>query len=157
VIAQQTVFAQTGLGANVNLDQWDGYVAQRRRITEFLGSPSGPVNPVIISGDLHSSWVNDVQVDYDDPASPTVATEFAGTSISSGFTTAIAPVTAALAEHPYIRDFDGDQRGYVVTRVDRSRWTSDFRVVDTVDSPTSPARLRRSWTVEDGIPGAHPT
>ena len=157
VIAQQTVFAQTGLGARFNVDQWDGYVAQRRRITEFLGGPSGPVNPVIVSGDLHSSWVNDVRLDYDDPASPTVATEFVGTSISSDFTTAIAPVTAALADHPHVKDFDGDLRGYVVTRVDRHRWTSDFRVVDTVDSPTSAARLRRSWTVDDGIPGAHPT
>ena len=100
--------------------------------------------------------MNDIRVDYDDPGSATVATEFAGTSISSDFSTFVKPVIAALPDNPHVRDFEGELRGYVVARVDRDRWTSDYRVVDTVDEPTSPARLRASWTVENGIPGAHP-
>ncbi len=156
-IAQPTVFAQTGLGDRFNVDQWDGYPAQRRRLTRFLGGAAGPVNTVMIAGDLHSSWVNDIQEDYDDPASPTVATEFVGTSITSEFSTAIAPATAALADQAHVKDFDGDHRGYVVARLDRRQWTSDFRIVDTIDDPVSEARTRASWTVEDGIPGAHPS
>ncbi len=156
VVAQQAVFAQTGLDHRFNVDQWDGYPVQRRRLTGFLGGPAGPVNTVIVTGDLHSSWVNDIQDDYDDPASPTVATEFVGTSITSAFSTAIAPATAALAAQPHVKDFDGDHRGYAVARVERGRWTTEFRVVETIDSPTSAARARASWVVEDGIPGAHP-
>ena len=110
----------------------------------------------MISGDLHSSWVNDIRLDYDDPDSPTVATEFVGTSISSDFSTFVAPVTAARLDNPHVKDFDGDQRGYVSPASTTRRWISDFRVVDTVDAPTSAARLRRSWAVEDGVPGAHP-
>ena len=37
----------------------------------------------MIGGDIHSFWANDLKLDFDDPASPVVATEFVGTSISS--------------------------------------------------------------------------
>jgi alkaline phosphatase D len=81
-----------------------------------------------------------------------------GTSISSGFPADIIPaVAAALPDNPHVKDFDGLLRGYVVTRVDRSEWRSDYRVVATVDLPVSPAFVRRSWTVSDGVPGANPS
>ena len=158
VVAQQTIFAEVdfnplpgsaGPAGLFNVDQWDGYVAQRRRITELLAGPGGPANPVVITGDIHSSWVTDIKVDYDDPASPVVATEFVGTSITSDFPLVfIAPVLAALPDNPHIKDFDGLQRGYVVCRLDRQRWLSEYRVVATIDQPTSPASVRRRWVVE---------
>jgi alkaline phosphatase D len=40
-------------------------------------------NPVLITGDCHSTFVNDIKADFSDPASKTVATGFVGTSISS--------------------------------------------------------------------------
>ena len=40
-------------------------------------------NPVVITGDWHSTFVNDLKARLDDPDSPVVATEFVGTSISS--------------------------------------------------------------------------
>ena len=167
VLAQQCIFAEgdlnplpgsVGRAGLFNVDQWDGYVAQRRRITEFLAGPHGPSNPVVITGDIHASLVNDIKVDYDKPASPTVATEFVGTSISSDFPADLIPaVVAALPDNPHVKDFDGLLRGYVVARVDQSQWRSDYRVVATVDLPVSPAFTRRSWTVADGVPGANPS
>ncbi len=166
VLAQQTIFAEVdfnplpgsaGIAGLFNVDQWDGYVVQRRRITEFLAGPAAPANPVVLTGDIHSSWVTDIKVDYDDPTKPVVATEFVGTSITSDFPAAfIGPVTAALPDNPHVKDFDGLQRGYVLCHLDRQRWLTEFRVVDTVDLPTSPARVRRRWAVEQGRPGAQP-
>jgi alkaline phosphatase D len=40
-------------------------------------------SPVVIGGDIHSFWVTDLKTDFRDPASPTVATEFVGTSVTS--------------------------------------------------------------------------
>jgi alkaline phosphatase D len=40
-------------------------------------------NPVVVTGDWHSTFVNDIHLDFDQGASPAVATEFVGTSISS--------------------------------------------------------------------------
>ncbi len=40
-------------------------------------------NPMLVTGDWHSTFVNDIKRDFDDPDSPVVATEFVGTSIST--------------------------------------------------------------------------
>ena len=91
-LAQQTIFAEVdfnpaagsvGPAGLFNVDQWDGYVAQRRRISQFLADRR-PANPIVVTGDIHSSWANDVKLDYDDPASPTVAAEFVGTERVAG-------------------------------------------------------------------------
>ena len=38
---------------------------------------------VVLGGDVHANYVADLKADFDDPASPVVATEFCGTSITS--------------------------------------------------------------------------
>jgi alkaline phosphatase D len=166
VIAQQTMFAQYdflagpgqegGPGQLFNMDQWDGYVAARSRILNFLQNRQ-PSNPLVITGDIHSSWVHDIKADFADPASATLATEFVGTSISSDFPAPfIAPVAAALPDNPHTRFFDGAFRGYVRCTVDRDHWRSDFRVVPTILTPDAPVSTLASFVVENGEPGAQP-
>ena len=43
-----------------------------------------PNRTIVLSGDIHSNWVNDLRVDDRLPETPVVATEFVGTSLSSG-------------------------------------------------------------------------
>jgi len=160
VVGQQVIMAEVDFAAGplelFNMDQWDGYVAARDRILRFLGERQ-PSNPVVITGDIHSSWVCDLKADFADPASPTVGTEFVGTSISSEFPVAFDPlVRAALPDNPHIRFFDGLLRGYVRCRLDRNQWRTDFRVVPTVLTPDAPVSTLASFVVEDGIAGAHP-
>jgi len=156
VIAQQTMMAQfdydTGPGESINSDQWDGYVPARDRIMRALDD-SGPSNPVVLSGDWHSSWVNDLKRNVDDPASATVATEFVGTSISSGCGWR-DDVEAALAANPHVRFFDGRYRGYVRCEVSRDSWRSDYRVVSSATDPSGPATTLSAWRVIDGRPRA---
>ncbi len=162
VLAQQTIFAEVdfnpapgsvGPAGLFNVDQWDGYVAQRRRISEFLATRR-PANPIVLTGDIHSSWANDVKLDYDDPASPTVASEFVGTSISSDFPAPfIAPVNAALVDNPHIKFFDGLFRGYARCTVTPQEWRTDFRAVATIDTPEAAVFTLRSFSVENGVAG----
>ena len=63
-------------------DAWDGYPVARQRIIDHLAE-ARIRNPMIITGDWHSTFVNDIKADFSDPGSATVATEFVGTSISS--------------------------------------------------------------------------
>lgn len=158
VIANQIIMAQfdydTGPGVKVNHDQWDGYVAARRRILDVIAEHR-PANPVAITGDWHSSWVNDLLADFDDPESEVLATEFVGTSISSPCTWA-ADVARALPANPHVKFFDGSQRGYVRCTVTPQEWRADYRVVADVTEVASPALTLTSWVVEDGRPGAQP-
>jgi alkaline phosphatase D len=161
VMAQQTVLAQFDFNPSpaatlFNSDAWDGYVAARNRLLGFLLQRT-PSNPVVITGDIHSSWVNDLKADFDDPSSATVGTEFVGTSISSSFpTAAIGAVEAALPGNPHTRFFDGRYRGYVRCVLDRDRWRSDFRAVESIATPESRAFTLASFEVRDGEPGALP-
>jgi alkaline phosphatase D len=152
VIAQQTMMAEysygSGAGELVNHDQWDGYAAARARL---LGSirEIEPSNPIVISGDWHAGFVNDLKRDFDDPASETLATEFVGTSISSSCPWADR-VRVALPENPHVRFFDGSHRGYARCTVDGDLWRTDFRAV----GDGGQAETLASWVVESGRPGA---
>lgn len=158
VLAQQTIMAHfdydPGPGISVNHDQWDGYDGSRRRFLEFL-AVRRPSNPIVLTGDWHSSWVNDLTRDPFDPASELLATEFVGTSISSGAGWAEA-VAAAVPANPQVKFFDGTRRGYVRCRVTPEQWRSDYRVVASATDTTSPATTLTSWVVEPGRPGAQP-
>jgi len=76
-----TRFVQPPPNAIVNLDQWDGYSPARRRLLDGVVA-SGASNPVLIAGDIHATWINDIRLNVDDPASPVVASEFVSTSIT---------------------------------------------------------------------------
>jgi alkaline phosphatase D len=106
-------------------------------------------------GDIHSSWVHDIKADFNNPGSPTIATEFVGTSISSDFPAEfIAPVQAALPANPHIKFFDGAFRGYVRCQLTQSTWQTDYRAVASILDPNAPVSMIASFVVENGQPGA---
>ncbi len=155
VLAQTILFAPfdftPGPGESVYLSGWDGYPANRARVLEGLGAP-GVRNAVVLTGDWHTSWVNDVPAE---PAGPAVATEFVTTAISSdtGFTDARS--APAVPENPVVRHYAA-RNGYTRCTVDRARWTTEFVDVLDTDVPYSPAEVSATWVVEDGRPGAQP-
>ncbi|MHA7686081.1 alkaline phosphatase D family protein, partial [Corynebacterium evansiae] len=66
-----------------NFDQWDGYAAERRRVIKYLVD-NKIRNTVWLTGDIHSSWANDI------PAKPgtypnggTAGVEIVCTSVTS--------------------------------------------------------------------------
>jgi alkaline phosphatase D len=155
VIAQQTLFSKLRLdssaGGRFLMDQWDGYVAARNRLSSFLGQGRAR-NPVIISGDTHASWVNGVKADFDDPDSPVVAPEFGGPSITSECDPQFVDrVRMALDDNPHIRFFEGTRHGYVRCKVGPERFRADYRVVPSVWSSSAVASTLASFEVEDGF------
>ena len=107
VLANQVFMARLLEGEEtltLPMDKWDGYPADRARLMTFLHDRR-PANPVVLTGDLHTNWVNDLKLDFDRPDSPTVGTEFAGTSISSsGDGTDTGPQGEnALGHNPHIQ------------------------------------------------------
>ena len=158
VIAQQTIMAQVdydlGPGLSVNHDQWDGYRVSRERLLRFI-QRSRTTNPVVLSGDWHSAWVNDLRLAFDRPETKVLATEFVGTSISSGCGWADA-VERARPANPHVRYLNARQRGYLRVQVTPRQWRTDYQVVASAADTASPAVTDSSWVVESGRAGAQP-
>eukprot|EP00898_Chlorokybus_atmophyticus_P000691 jgi/Chlat1/1622/Chrsp127S01885 len=104
VIGQQVMFTPiapntfTFTGPLVgNPDQWDGYVANRDRLLKYLKN-NGIRNNVILSGDIHSAWANDVSLNDFDPSAynaTTGAGSLAVEYVSSSVTSPFLPYTPA--------------------------------------------------------------
>lgn len=157
VIAQQMLMAELKQGIAPLIghwsDGWDGYAPTRDRILQGI-TQYQPANPVVIGGDIHSFWVTDLKADFQDPQSPIVATEFVGTSISSGGPNPNL-FTLALKINPHIKFFESRYRGYVICEVTPDQWTTYFRMVDQVEKPGASVRTLASFQIKNGQPGAH--
>ncbi|HEX6211889.1 MAG TPA: alkaline phosphatase D family protein [Methylomirabilota bacterium] len=156
VIGQQSIMAQIdrkpGAGRRYWTDSWDGYPAARRRLLDFLARRR-PANPVVIGGDVHSFWVNDLKPDSDDGASPVVATEFVGTSITSQFDRPQV-LDALRGDNPHVRFADATRRGYVRVEVTPQQLRADLRAMRTVTQPRGECDTLASFVVADGRSGA---
>ncbi len=156
LLAQQTLMAQADLkageGQKFYTDGWDGYPAARRRLLEFLGQAK-PSNPVVLGGDVHSFWVNDLKPDFDAPDSPVVASEFVGTSITSQPPKEEWIQTARQEGAGHIKFATGLYRGYLRVNLTPERLLADLRALDDVRQRQSGCSTLSSWVVEDGKPG----
>jgi phosphodiesterase/alkaline phosphatase D-like protein len=139
----------TGPLQSFGMDVWDGYVASRDRITRGW-LDAGVRNMVVLTGDVHTAYANELKLDYDDPSSPTVGTELVCTSVTSGGDGADSdPATDPQPWHKPHMNFRNNQRGYVRTRFTADELRADFRVVDRVSIPDAPVRTRASFVVAD--------
>ncbi len=132
-------------------DDWDGFQANRRRLLQRIVQ-TRVSNPVVIGGDIHAFFANDLRVDFDDPKSPVVATELVGTSISS----AGPPydlVAAVLPDNPHVRFFESRKRGYVSVDVDAEQMTARLRALSDVADPKASVSTLKTFVVENGRPG----
>jgi len=158
VLPQQVMMAKVdqmpGPEERFSMDQWSGYDAGRTRLLEFMASRR-PSNPVVLTGDIHSNWVNDLKVDFRDADAPAVATEFVGTSITSGGDgmDQAERMKGVLGENPFVK-FQNSQRGYVSCSVTPGAWHADYQVMDFVTKPDAPRKTRASFRVTSGRAGA---
>jgi alkaline phosphatase D len=149
-------FARRGLHPEepcdgMSTDSWDGYQHSRKRITQ--GWITHKVrNPVVLTGDVHRHWANDLHLDFDKPGKP-VGTELVTTSITSGGDE--KPGGMNTKAEPHLR-FVGRERGYVRCKLTLEKLTASFIGVSSVTEP-NPAKVTSSvvakHVIEVGRPG----
>lgn len=158
ILPQQIMMAQgdreAGEGTAYGMDKWDGYVASRNRLFEVLKT-NDIKNMVVLTGDSHKNWVNNLKEDFSDPDSPVLGTEFMGTSISSSGDgqNMNSLGERLLQENPHIKFFNA-QRGYVRCRLTPEEFRADFRILPYVTRSGAPVKTRASFIVKNGTPGA---
>ena len=158
VLAQQVMMGivdfPSGDESRYSMDQWPGYAYERMELMRFLADRKVP-NPIVLTGDIHSNWVNDLRVDDRKTDAPVVATDFVGTSMTSGGNESwvnLASKTLVTFRNPGVRFLNGE-RGYVRCNITPEAWTSDYVVCEDVLRPQGKMTTRASFVVEAGQPG----
>lgn len=155
VLAQTTPMAQfdtkPGPGRRAWTDGWDGYPAARQRLFQSL-TDNKVSNPVVLGGDVHSFNVNQLKLDFDDEASPVLASEFVGTSITSQAWSQDR-LDRYLPDNPHMLLVDSRFRGYVRAEVTPGRFQADLRAMESVQTRDASCSTLATYVVEDGKPG----
>ena len=144
VIAQQVFFAPLYLDGGhraVFSDQWDGYAANRTRLLGQLGQPAVS-NALVLSGDVHSFWLNDL----DDATGRRVGSEI----VTSALGAASPPPGRfgdATGNNAHIRYSDVTNAGYVLLDIDKSQVHVDFRAIADRTDAASPMRSIRKFAI----------
>jgi alkaline phosphatase D len=158
VLAQQVMMAPLNRGQGddrrYSMDQWPGYELSRRRLLKFFHDRQIS-NPVVLTGDIHVNWVNDLQLDFENPESPVVGTELVGTSMTSGGNGGkpIQEYERAASQNDFVR-WHNTNRGYVSCELTPQHWTTHFRVTPQVEKSESSLLTPASFVIEEGKAGA---
>ena len=152
VLGQQVMMAPLEvLGLVLNPDQWDGYPAERER---FYGDilENNINNLVVLTGDIHTSWANNLPgVNYDaSSGSGSMGVEFVITSVTSvGFPFNL-PTELITAANPHVKWSNLDQRGYLILDVNQERVQADWMLCESVFSSNLDFERAKSYYVNDG-------
>jgi alkaline phosphatase D len=155
IVAQASQLAPGGLdsplGPRVYSDGWDGYGPARERLLAALGAAGGDL--LCLGGDLHRNVAADLRLHPGDAASPVVATEFVGTSVTSR---GLGEVSAALLRraNPDLHHLRSDERGWALVEIGAKHAACSFRTTAfPVLSADAPLGLQARFAVEAGRPG----
>jgi len=161
LVGQQTLMARVtwldpvvGGGAYWT-DGWDGYAPARRRLLATVAAKKVP-GVVVLGGDVHSNYVADLRVDFDDERSPVIASEFCGTSITSLPGVAQARIDQAREYNPHLRYGRSDERGYMRFELDAKELRANLRVVERPVDPASGVVTAARFVVDAARPGPRP-
>ena len=163
VLGSQVPMAPIPLAAGrlLNPGQWDGYPEERDWLygvlaAERADSGHSGGNVAVLSGDIHSSWANELPV----------GAEFVGPSVSSpAFAEVLVPggrLGQAASErmfrwqNPHVRMVDLRHHGYVVVDVTPERIQGDWWHLDTVTGPSPAESFAGGWQLHWGRPGLSP-
>ncbi len=136
-------------GVPYNVDQWDGYTADRTEIFTHIADHHVE-NAVFVTGDIHSAWACDLpysKAGYAVDPTRTAGVEFVCSSVTSNNLDDITggpegsskPVEEAIkANNPHIKYLDFDRHGFSVLDITPRRVQMDWYVLaDRTDKNTA--------------------
>jgi len=148
IVGNQVMFAPLMLpavpfilpnGSILNADQWDGYRSDRKEMVEHIYD-SNIDNVVVITGDIHTSWGNDIPhhgLNYDpNSGDGSVGVEFVTTSVTSGSSPVSVGASIVSGANPHIKYVDLAQKGYLLLDADQQRVKGSWVYVSSVSLPT---------------------
>ncbi len=151
-------------GVIFNTDQWDGWQYSRDQLYTAIETVNGKDgNVVVLTGDIHTSWANDITRYPNNPAHydgvtgrGSIAAEYVVTSVTSpGLAELAAAEDGIRTVNPHMKYIDLKRKGFMLMSVSGSEVSGTWQYLSTVDPEAGD-----DFTVEAGPtfrvePGAH--
>ncbi|GAA2657693.1 phosphodiesterase/alkaline phosphatase D [Paractinoplanes durhamensis] len=146
-------------GLVLNGDQWDGYNADREKLVDTLRAHATK-DVVFITGDIHTSWANELTTKDTGTANPAAA-EFVVPSLTSdnvndflgtspGGPLSLLAATLIRATNPHVKWVETDGHGYGVLDITSSRCRMDWYHLADRTSKTSSVTWVQGYSVGRG-------
>lgn len=152
IVGNQVMFAPLEVfGIPVNYDQWDGYAVERENLMNVVVD-SNVNNFIVLTGDIHTSWVNDIPFDNYDGSTCTgsAGVEFVVTSVtSSSFPFNVGPAIIQ-GLNPHMQYINVSEKGYGIMDVNQSRLQYDYYYVQDIQDPNTTEYFADGYMVLDG-------
>lgn len=140
IIGQQVMLSPMEfLGNPLNYDQWDGYNYERQQLLNFVVD-SAINNFVVLTGDIHTSWVHDIPLSNYDGANciGSAGVEFVCTSVTStSFINFNISQFILNSSNPHLQYSNTSKRGYGILDVNKNRTQFDFYYMNDIEDPQS--------------------
>jgi len=143
----------SGLGLPTNFDAWDGYPAARERFYDIV-EEAGSNGLVVVTGDTHTWWANDLAKRDGSP----VGVELGTHSVTSpspyrkSFLGGKGAEYALLTnkENKSVRYLSGEDHGFIDLEFRRDGAHAKFMAVDTIESPSYNAFEKAAFSIKRG-------
>ncbi|MDL5047360.1 alkaline phosphatase D family protein [Oscillatoria amoena NRMC-F 0135] len=166
VIGNQVIFSDIDLRAVYpkmprNLDAWDGYLAEKNTIKQFI-LQNKLKDIVFITGDTHAAWGIEVATDVGKTYNPKTsagafAIEFGTTSVSSAndneyrsTDTVRLMEQTLLANNPHIKYLNDRDHGYLILTLTPDNARAEYFSVETLRQPDNRERLEKTLVAKRG-------
>ncbi|MCS7296990.1 MAG: alkaline phosphatase D family protein [Bacteroidia bacterium] len=140
----------------LNPDQWDGYPVERQALMDTI-IQNNIQNVVVLTGDIHTSWANDLPFGpgpYNNATGAgSTAVEFVTPSVTAAnaaFLQGFANPSIVKSQNPHVKYVDLTSNGYLVIDVTPQRVQGDWYYVNTIAQPALGERTGESWYVQSG-------
>ncbi|MCT4581856.1 MAG: alkaline phosphatase D family protein [Flavobacteriales bacterium] len=137
ILGQQVMMAPLeAFGIPVNNDQWDGYDYERNQLFNFITN-NAINNFVVLTGDIHTSWVNDIPLSNYDASGcqNSLGVEYVVTSVTSASTSFSAGTSIIRFANPHIQYVDMVKKGYMILDVSKTKVQGDYYYMNDVEDP----------------------
>lgn len=152
ILGQQVMMAPLlAFGVPVNTDQWDGYPVERTNLLNHIMN-NGIENIVVLTGDIHTSWANDIPLNgyVSSTGENSAGVEYVTTSITSpGFPIGIG---ASLVQsfNPHVKYVNLNMRGYMVLDITKEKTQAEWYHVDNINTTSYSESMANAFYVNDG-------
>ncbi len=152
IIGNQVMIAPLRiLGVVLNYDQWDGYAYERQQLLDHVVN-NNIENFVVLTGDIHTSWVNDIPHNNYNGSNCTgsAGVEFVVTSVTSPGSPIGVTDFIIQTSNSHNQYFELTEHGYGILDVNKQRTQFDFYYLNDIEDPNTNQFFAEGYFVNDG-------